>query len=76
MLANASIQNTTTPQVLPLCAALDDFPAYVELRRVPTAGSPLFAGMTRVGLEGGDEAVVSWRRLRPRSARVERGADR
>ena len=44
MLANASIQNTTTPQVLPLCAALDDFPAYVELRRVPTAGSPLSWG--------------------------------
>ena len=37
---------------------------------------PAFAGMTRVGLEGGDEAVVSWRRLRPRSARVVRGADR
>ena len=76
MLANASIRNTTTPQVLPPCAALDDFPAYVGASSCPHGWIPAFAGMTRVGLEGGDEAVVSWRRLRPRSARVVRGADR
>ena len=45
MLANASIQNTTTLQGL-LCAAFVGFPAYAAVSQSPTAGSPLFAGMT------------------------------
>src|SRR5271169_5074942 len=38
MLANASIQNTTTPQGL-LCAAFGGFPPYVVASSCPTAGS-------------------------------------
>ena len=49
MLANASIQNTTTPQVLPLCAAFDDFPAYVGASSCPHGWIRAFARMTRVG---------------------------
>jgi hypothetical protein len=59
MLANASIQNNHDAHKLPLCAALDDFPAYVGASSCPHGWIPAFAGMTRVGLEGGDEAVVS-----------------
>jgi hypothetical protein len=59
MLANASIQDTTTLRGLSLCAALDEFPAHVAASSCPHGWIPAFAGMTRVGLEGEVEAVVS-----------------
>ena len=43
MLANASIQNTTTLQGL-VCAALGGFQVYVVASSCPTAGSPLSRG--------------------------------
>jgi hypothetical protein len=69
MLANASIQNTTTPQGLPLGAAFDDFATCVAASSCPHGWIPGFAGMTtRVGLERRDAALVSRRRLRDRQA--------
>jgi hypothetical protein len=44
MLANASIQSTTTLQGLPLCAALDELPAYVAASLQFTAPS-VMAGL-------------------------------
>jgi hypothetical protein len=49
MLANASIQNTTTLQGL-LCAAFGGFPAHVVSLVVSHGWIPAFAGMTHVGL--------------------------
>ena|SRR5271170_4059049 len=44
MLAFASIQNTTKLQGLPLCAALNDFPAYVARFVVSPRLDPRFRG--------------------------------
>jgi hypothetical protein len=54
MLANASIQNTTTLQGL-LCAAFGGFPAHVVSLVVSHGWIPAFAGMTHAGLAGRDE---------------------
>src|SRR5271169_204839 len=62
MLANASIQNTTTLQGL-LYAAFGGFPAHVVASSCPHGWIPAFAGMTHAGLAGRDAAVVSRRRL-------------
>ena len=62
MLANASIQNATTLQGL-LCAAFGGFPAHFVAWSCPNGRIQAFAGMTRVGLERRDAAVVSRRRL-------------
>ena len=51
MLANASIQNTTTLEGLPLCVAVDDIPAYVAASSCPHGWIPAFAGMTRGGAQ-------------------------
>jgi hypothetical protein len=61
MLANASIQEITTLQGFPLCAAFDDLRVYVGVSSCPHDWSPAFAGMSRVGLVGRDTAVVSRR---------------
>ncbi len=52
MLANASIQNATTLEGLPLCAVFDELWAYVSALSRPHGWIPAFAGMTRVGLVG------------------------
>ena len=51
MLANASIQAATTLQGSPLAplSTASWLRLTSTLRRVPTAGVPAFAGMTRVG---------------------------
>ena len=48
MLANASIQNTTTLQGLLLCAAFNGLRAYVGPSSCPHGWIPAFAGMTGV----------------------------
>jgi hypothetical protein len=60
MLANASIENTTTLQGL-LCAAFGAFPAYVVFV-VSHGWIAAFAGMTHAGLADRDAAVISRRR--------------
>ena len=65
MLANASIQNATTLEGLPLCAAFEGFPTYVAASSCPHGWIPAFAGMTNVGLLVRDAAIVS-RRVRPK----------
>ena len=47
MLANASIQKTTTLQGLPLCAVFDGFLTYAAAQSCPHGWMPAFAGMTR-----------------------------
>ena len=49
MLANASIENATTLQGLPLGAAFDGFPAYLAAWSCPYGWIPASAGMTHVG---------------------------
>ena len=48
MLANASIQNATTLQGLPLGAAFDGFPAYLAASSCRYGTIPASAGMTHV----------------------------
>jgi hypothetical protein len=58
MLANASIQNATTLQGFPQCAAFDGFPAYLAASWRPHGWIPAFAGMTDAGLVSRDAAVA------------------
>ena len=70
MLADASIQNTTALQGLPLGAAFDDFATCVAASLCPDGWIPVLRSgleaMTRLGLARRDAAVVSRRRLRDR----------